>query len=82
MLLEHATYSSALGREVAAGDSTGTRIVEVETEEGVTAWADIEVRLFTPGEVERMTWKVNGEPECSVLVREKGFRLYVSGELV
>ncbi|GAB3377825.1 hypothetical protein NCG89_14110 [Spongiibacter taiwanensis] len=72
VLLDHAIYSNALGREVAAGESAGTRIVaEVKTEEGVTARADIEVRLFAPGEVEHMTWKVDGEPECSVRVERK-----------
>lgn len=72
VLFDAPIYSNAVGRTVDEGECAGTRIVaEVETREGVTARADIEVRLFEEGEVEHMTWKVDGEPECSVRVERK-----------
>ncbi|MBU0539836.1 MAG: hypothetical protein KKF24_03835 [Gammaproteobacteria bacterium] len=72
VLISKPVFSNALGREVAVGESSGTRIVaEAKTEQGVTARADIEVRLFADGEVEHMTWKVDGEPDCSVRVERK-----------
>jgi 4-hydroxy-tetrahydrodipicolinate reductase len=52
-----------------AGTCVGTRIVgEIDTREGVTARAEIELRLFRPGEVEHMFWSVDGMPHSRVRV--------------
>jgi 4-hydroxy-tetrahydrodipicolinate reductase len=54
---------------VPAGICTGSRIIaEVDTVEGATARAEIELRLFKPGEVEYMFWEVDGKPRTRVRV--------------
>ena len=54
---------------IAAGLVVGTRIIgEIETKEGVTARAVIELRLFQPDEVEHMFWEVEGKPVTRVRV--------------
>jgi 2,4-diaminopentanoate dehydrogenase len=54
---------------IAAGLVVGTRIrAEIETKEGVTAKAKIELRLFHPGEQEHMFWEVDGMPHTRVRV--------------
>ncbi len=51
------------------GTTVGTRIiVDVETKEGPTARAEIELRLFKEGEVEHMYWAVKGRPEINIRV--------------
>lgn len=56
-----------LERVIPAGDCVGTRIVgEIETKEGVTAKAEIEIRLFKEGETEHMFWSVDGKPVTRV----------------
>jgi len=56
-----------LERIIPAGDCVGTRIVgEIETKEGVTAKAEIELRLFKEGEIEHMFWSVDGKPVTRV----------------
>lgn len=50
-----------------AGHVAGPRMIcEVDTVEGVTARAEIDVRFFRPGEVEHMFWSVDGLPRTSV----------------
>jgi 4-hydroxy-tetrahydrodipicolinate reductase len=52
-----------------SGICVGTRIIgEIDTEEGVTARAEIELRLFQDGEVEHMFWEVDGKPKTRVRV--------------
>jgi 2,4-diaminopentanoate dehydrogenase len=54
---------------IPVGQSVGTRIIcDCETNEGVTAKAEIELRLFQKGEVEHMLWAVKGRPEISIRV--------------
>lgn len=60
-------YCALLERDIPAGDCVGTRIIaEVGTEQGVTAEAVIELRLFREGEVEHMFWSVDGKPASRV----------------
>ena len=52
-----------------AGVCVGVRTrLEVATEEGVVATALIEQRMFLPGDVEHMTWEVQGTPRNRVRV--------------
>ena len=52
-----------MGGVIPAGHCVGTRILaETETREGVTAKAQIDLRLFKEGEVEHMFWSVDGKP--------------------
>ncbi|MET0988760.1 MAG: hypothetical protein ABW034_25510 [Steroidobacteraceae bacterium] len=52
-----------LERAIPPGECAGTRIVaKVNTREGVTARAEIELRLFREGEVENMFWAIDGKP--------------------
>ena len=54
---------------IPAGDAVGTRVIgEIETKEGVTARAEIDLRLVRPGEVEHMFWSVDGKPVTRVRV--------------
>lgn len=54
---------SSLGSVIEAGRITGRRsIIEVRTQEGVTATATIELRLTEPGEEEQIEWLVEGDP--------------------
>ncbi|MET0986082.1 MAG: hypothetical protein ABW034_11825 [Steroidobacteraceae bacterium] len=54
---------------IPAGTVVGTRILsETKTNEGVTAKAQIDLRLFKPGEVEHMFWSVEGKPTTRVRV--------------
>ena len=65
-------YSALLEDTIPAGNVIGTRIVgEIETKEGVTARAEIELRAFRPDEVEHMYWEVNGLPRTRVRVERE-----------
>ena len=59
--------SAIMGGVVPAGRVVGTRVIgEIETKEGVTARAEIELRLFKDGEIEHMFWSVDGLPRTRV----------------
>jgi 4-hydroxy-tetrahydrodipicolinate reductase len=66
--VEPVTFNEAIAcplleRVIAAGDCVGTRVIaDVSTNEGVSARAEIELRLFREGEVEHMFWSVLGKP--------------------
>ena len=52
---------------IPAGICVGCRIKsEMSTSEGISASANIEVRLFREGEVEHMLWKVDGKPSSNL----------------
>ena len=60
-------YCRLLEKELAPGTVVGTRIIaEVETKEGVSAEAHIELRCFKEDEVEHMAWVVDGMPHTRV----------------
>jgi hypothetical protein len=64
--------SAALDRVVEAGESIGTRfIIDVATAEGVTARAELDARLGRPGEVEHMSWTVDGDPPASLRLERR-----------
>ncbi|WP_344937585.1 hypothetical protein [Zhongshania borealis] len=57
---------------IPAGNCVGIRIIaEIETEEGVTARSEIEVRHFRDGDVEHMFWEVNGNPKARMRVERE-----------
>jgi hypothetical protein len=61
--------SALMGGVVPAGHCVGTRVIgEVDTLEGVSARAEIELRLFRDGEIEHMFWAVDGLPHTRVRV--------------
>lgn len=65
-------FSELLGRIVPAGECVGARIIgEIDTREGVTARAEIELREFHDGEVEHMYWSVDGLPRTSIRTERK-----------
>ena len=54
---------------IAAGTVVGARVLaDIQTKEGVSAKAKIELRLFQPGEIEHMFWEVDGMPHSRVRV--------------
>ena len=66
---DEAVYSEELGRELPAGTCVGTRLrVDVESQEGVAVRTEIDYRLFKPGEIEAMKWRVKGKPRMEITV--------------
>lgn len=61
-------HCQPLGRDLAPGTSVGTRIVAaVDTEEGLRAEAQMELRLLREGEEEHMLWSVTGRPSTRIV---------------
>lgn len=55
-----------------AGICLGSRAkVLVSTDEGVTASADIDVRICEPNEVEYMSWEIDGTPSNKVIMERR-----------
>ena len=72
VVTEEPLYSELLGATIPAGCVLGTRIIgEIETSQGVTARAEIELRIFRPDEVEHMFWEVTGKPRTRVRVERE-----------
>jgi hypothetical protein len=62
-------WCSTLNKSLEPGTTLGLRIVvTVETGEGPTASAHIELRLLAEGEEEHMMWQVDGRPASQVKV--------------
>lgn len=70
VVLEAPLESTVMGRVIPAGESIGSKVIgEVQTKEGVTGRAEIELRLsHEPGEVDYMFWAVEGKPRARVRV--------------
>jgi hypothetical protein len=82
VLFDEPYYCRLLERELAPGVVLGTRInIEVQTAEGVTADAQIELRVFKSGEVEHMTWAVDGMPRSRIRVERDDSALASSAAL-
>lgn len=78
VIFDKPVYCQLLERDLQPGECAGTRIViEVQTQEGVSARADIELRLFEDSEVEHMAWSVDGKPSAKVTV-ERDDSAYMS----
>jgi len=72
VFFEEPIYCRLLERNIEPGACAGTRVViEVATEQGVTATAHIELRLVRNGETPHMMWSVEGTPS-SKIVFERG----------
>lgn len=58
-----------------AGTCMGSRVIgHAETDQGVTARTEVDLRLFHDGEVEHMYWEVDGEPRTSLRTERKDSR--------
>ena len=69
VLSDRPVWCRILNRFLDPGTSLGLRIVaSVETAEGPTASAHIELRILAEGEVEHMMWTVDGRPASKVRV--------------
>jgi 2,4-diaminopentanoate dehydrogenase len=69
VLFDQPVYCAGLGRDLMPGEVAGTRIVvEVETVEGPSATAHIELRVFREGEVDNMAWEIAGDPASDILM--------------
>ncbi|MGE4322779.1 MAG: hypothetical protein AB7E60_07065 [Sphingobium sp.] len=63
VLWDEPIHCRLLERDIPPGEAAGIRMVAVaHTKEGVTARAEIELRVFREGEVENMLWRVDGRP--------------------
>jgi 4-hydroxy-tetrahydrodipicolinate reductase len=72
VLFSEPIYCRLLERIVAPGTCAGTRIViDVETREGVTATAHIELRLIRDNEQPHMMWSVEGKPAAKIIVERE-----------
>jgi 2,4-diaminopentanoate dehydrogenase len=62
-------FCPALQRNIGPGMVTGTRFrTDIELEGGVYASAINELRLFEPGEQERLIWTIDGAPPARVVI--------------
>jgi 4-hydroxy-tetrahydrodipicolinate reductase len=69
ILWDEPVYCEQLKQELAPGTVLGTRLnVNVNSQEGVSANARLEYRVFKEGETEEMRWKVNGTPGMEIRV--------------
>ena len=72
VLFDAPIYSAVLERDIPPGECAGVRIVaEAETQEGVFAAANIELRVFQEGEVEHMKWRIEGRPSSTITVERE-----------
>jgi 4-hydroxy-tetrahydrodipicolinate reductase len=68
--------SLSLNRDIPAGHTTGIRIrVDARSAEGITATANIELRILRPGETEHMEWNVDGAPRSRIVVERQDSRV-------
>lgn len=82
VLFDAPIYCELLERNIDPGTCVGTRlIIEVETTQGVTASAQIEPRLFLPGEVEHTYWEVDGKPASRIRVERDDQAHYSASSL-
>lgn len=77
IVADETVHSRALGRTLEAGTVVGTRITSVtQTNEGITATSQIDLRLLPKGEREHMIWQLEGRPRASVRIdREDTIRM-------
>jgi 2,4-diaminopentanoate dehydrogenase len=69
VLSDHPVWCRILDRSLEPGISLGLRIiVTVETTQGPTASAHIELRILAKGEAEHMMWAVDGRPPSKIRV--------------
>lgn len=69
VLSDKPTWCRTLDKYLEPGTTLGLRIIaSVETVEGPTASAHIELRLLAEGEAENMTWAVEGRPPSTIRV--------------
>jgi 4-hydroxy-tetrahydrodipicolinate reductase len=69
VLADQPVWCRILGRALEPGTSLGLRIIaSVETAEGPTASAHIELRILAEGEAEHMMWTVDGRPPSKIRV--------------
>lgn len=69
VLFDHPVFCVGLERNLEPGECAGTRIVvDIETAEGPSAHASIELRVFEDGEVDNMGWEISGDPNSDVLM--------------
>jgi hypothetical protein len=69
VLSDRPVWCRILNRLLEPGTSLGLRIIaSVETAEGPTASAHIELRILAEGESENMTWAVNGRPPSKIRI--------------
>jgi hypothetical protein len=69
VLSDQPVWCRILGRSLEPGTSLGLRIIaSVETAEGPTASAHIELRILAEGEAEHMMWTVHGRPPSKIRV--------------
>ena len=69
VLSDQPVWCRILGRFLEPGTSLGLRIIaSVETAEGPTASAHIELRILAEGEAEHMMWTVDGRPASKIRV--------------
>ena len=75
-------YCEPLGKNLESGICLGTCVrLEVNTEQGVTAYGSVEYRVFHPGEEETMRWKVEGQPGFEICVTREGSGLASASSL-
>ena len=72
VIWDQAIHVPEMERELEPGICVGTRmLIDVTTEEGITATNEVEYRIFKPGEDEIMFWRINGLPGMEVSIKRE-----------
>lgn len=80
IVLDAPIKSPWTGEDIPAGHCMGTRIaINTATEEGVTVRSEIDLSLFREGDVEYMSWEVDGLPRTSIRTERKDSAHATSG---
>ncbi len=67
VFFDEPVHCPVLGREIEPGFCVGMRsVIEVKTEENVTAMAEVDLRLTQSGEGEWMSWAIDGNPAAEM----------------
>lgn len=70
VILDQAAHCSTLNKTIEPGLCVGTRsVIEVTTQEGVSAVAEIDLRLTKEGEDEWIGWTVDGDPPAQMTLQ-------------
>ena len=82
VIFDEPVHCRYLQKDIEPGVSVGTRVIaRVETREGATAHARIDLRLIKDGELEHVIWKVEGKPRSHIRVDRRG-SVYASAAIM
>lgn len=82
IIWDEAVECTQLGATIKPGQIVGARLrVDVFSKEGVTVENRFDYRVFKPGEIEEMRWRINGQPSFEINVVREGSGLASASSL-